>query len=150
MSDVNAWMQTNWQELGTFLVEIAFLIAAIWFAHNILKALRAFQEQIGALLKLTITPSTTEREAPPTQTSARSSLAETSPYWLTPSETQAATQSAAVAHEPGLSEPVESGPNFIVRAWRGVVAWMNTPIISKAHGGPWHRLVNWLRAPARS
>ena len=87
MGDVNSWIQTNWQELGTFLVEVAFLIAAIWFAHNILKALRAFQEQIGALLKLTITPSTTEREAP--QTSARSSLGETSPYWLTPSETQA-------------------------------------------------------------
>src|SRR5579862_5889043 len=128
MGDVNSWIQTNWQELGTFLVEVAFLIAAIWFAHNILKALRAFQEQIGALLKLTITPSTTEREAP--QTSARSSLGETSPYWLTPSETQAGQTAQTVE----VHEPAESRPNFIVRSWRGVVAWMNTPIVRPGAG----------------
>jgi|SRR5690348_4210176 hypothetical protein len=143
MGDVNAWIQTNWQELGTFLVEVAFLIAAVWFAHNILKALRAFQEQIGALLKLTITPSAGEREAP--QTSARSNLAETSPYWLTPSESQGG-QTEQTAE---VREPIESGPSWIVRAWGGVIAWMTTPMKS-AHVGAWHRVVNWLRSPARS
>lgn len=143
MGDVNAWIQTNWQELGTFLVEVAFLIAGLWFAHNILKALRAFQEQIGALLKLTITPNTTDREA--TQTTARSSLGETSPYWLTPSENQGGqTEQTAEALEPS-----ESGPSWIVRAWHGVVAWMNKPMQS-AQDGAWHRVVNWLRSPARS
>lgn len=143
MGAVNAWMQTNWQELGTFLVEVAFLIAGVWFAHNILKALRAFQEQIGALLKLTITPSATEREAP--QTSARSSLGETSPYWLTPSESQGGETPETVE----VREPVESGPSWIVSAWHGVAAWMTTPMQS-AHDGAWHRVLNWLRSPARS
>lgn len=143
MGDANAWIQTNWQELGTFLVEVAFLIAAVWFGHNILKALRAFQEQIGALLKLTITPSAGEREA--AQTSARSNLGETSPYWLTPSESQGG-QTEQTAE---VREPVESGPSWIVRAWRGVIAWMTTPMKS-AHDGSWHRFVNWLRSPARS
>ena len=143
MGDVNAWIQTNWQELGTFLVEVAFLIASVWFAHNILKALRAFQEQIGALLKLTITPSPAEREAP--QPSAHSSLGENSPYWLTPSERQAGrTEQTAEVREPS-----GSGPSWIVRVWHGVVAWMNKPMQS-AQDGAWHRVVNWLRSPARS
>lgn len=142
MGDVTAWIQTNWQELTTFLVEVAFLIAAVWFARNVLKALRAFQEQMGALLKLTITPSATERENPPA--SARSSLAESSPYWLTPSE----AQTEGATQEPTLSEPVESGPIWIVRAWHGITNWMNAPIISRRRVGPWHRLVSWLRSPA--
>lgn len=144
MGDVNAWIQSNWQELGTFLVEVAFLIAAVWFAHNILKALRAFQEQIGALLKLTITPSSTEREAP--QTSAHSNLGETSPYWLTPAE----TQGQQIAQTAEIQEPVESGPSWIVRAWHGVIAWMTTPMKSAHDAGAWHRVVTWLRSPARS
>lgn len=147
MTEISSWIQLNWQELGTFLVEIAFLIAAIWFARSILKTLRSFQEQIGALLRLTITPpdAPREREGAHPGASARSNLGETSPYWLTPSETQPATS----AEQAALSEPVESRANLIVRMWRGVVSWMNAPMTT-AQAGPWHRLVNWLRAPARS
>lgn len=142
MGDVTAWIQMNWQELTTFLVEVAFLIAGVWFARSVLKALRAFQEQMGALLKLTITPNAAEREN--SHANARTSLAESSPYWLTPSE----TQREAGANEPTLSEPVESRPIWIVRAWHGIVNWMNAPIISAGRVGPWHRFMNWLRTPA--
>lgn len=139
MSEISSWIQTNWQELATFLVEVAFLIAGVWFAHNILKAMRAFQEQIGALLKLSITPNAAERESSPAN--AHSSLAETSPYWLTPS---AAETAAAVE-----SGPVESGPGWMARAWQGVVTWMNEPMTNAhAQAGAWHRFVHWLRTPA--
>lgn len=141
MSEISSLIQTNWQELGTFLVEVAFLIAGVWFAHNILKAMRAFQEQIGALLKLSITPSAAERESSPAN--ARSSLAETSPYWLTPSATETAASTEAGA--------VQSAQSWMTRAWHGVVAWMNEPMTNAhAEAGAWHRFVHWLRTPAGS
>lgn len=143
MSGISSWLQTNWRELSSFLVEIAFLIAAVWFARNILKTLRAFQEQIGALLRLTIAPADAAREALREGVRAKSNLGEASPYWLTPTETRNAGDAENVA----LSEPAASGPSWMVRAWHSAVLWMNAPMIS-AEAGTWHRLMNWLRTPA--
>lgn len=102
--------------------------------------MRSFQEQVGALLKLTITPADAAQEA--SHVSAKSSLGEASPYWLTP-ETQPA------AETPALSEPVQSGPSRLAVAWHRVVSWMNEPMATH-HAGHWDRMVNWLRTPARS
>jgi hypothetical protein len=141
MSDFSSWIQTNWYGLGTFLVELAFLAAGVWFARNILRMMRAFQEQVGALLKLTITRPT-DRDS----LQARSSFAEASPYWLTPSEIQPAV----------LSAPAESGPSRLVVAWHqiastwhGTVIWLKQPMTS-SEVGPWHRFVTWLQTPAGS
>ncbi len=55
MNEFTAWIQSNWYELGTLLSEVVFLAAGIWFARKILRTLRASQEQVGALLKLSVT-----------------------------------------------------------------------------------------------
>ena len=79
MNEIIAWMQSNWYELGGLFVQCTFLLAGVWFARKILKTMRASQEQVGALLRLSVTDASPELP--------RSSE---SPYWLTPSETPAA------------------------------------------------------------
>ena len=138
MNEFTVWVQSNWYEIGILLIALAFLVAGVWFARNILRTARAFQEQIGALLKLSITTPSTELHSAGAQ--AKRSLAEASPYWLTPSETQ------TVAPQ----EPADSGPGQFVVAWRRVVLWLNEPMAtsgdSEAVG--WHRVINWLQAPS--
>jgi len=62
--EFTAWMQSNWYALGNLLFQFAFLAATVWFAREILRTMRASQEQVGALLKLSITGATTERHSP--------------------------------------------------------------------------------------
>jgi len=137
MNEFGSWTQDNWYGLGTLLTQLAFLIAGVWFARNFLKTIRAFQEQIGALLKLSITATPAGRHlwsGPIKQT-----LAESSPYWLTPSETETARP----------PEPISSGPNRLVVAWHSVVVWLQAPMIT-SDVGPWTRVVRWLQSPAGS
>ena len=63
MSEFTTWMQSNWYALGNLLSQFAFLGAGLWFARKILKTMRASQEQVGALLKLSVTGAITERHA---------------------------------------------------------------------------------------
>lgn len=142
MMDSNFWAQINWYAVGTLALEVAFLVAAVWFAKNVLRIIRSFQEQVGALLKLTIAPGSNERHA---EASPRHSLAESSPYWLTPSETPASVAAA---------ELVDSRPGFVASAWHGVGAashrvgsWLNQPM-SGSGVNPFRRVVRWLQSPA--
>jgi len=64
MSEFTDWMQSNWYALGNLLFQFAFLAAAVWFAREMLRTIRASQEQVGALLKLSITGAMTERHSP--------------------------------------------------------------------------------------
>ena len=83
MSEFTAWMQSNWYALGNLFIQLAFLAAGVWFARKILKTIRASQEQVGALLKLSFTGAISER--PSSIAAAERSFANASPYWLTPS-----------------------------------------------------------------
>jgi hypothetical protein len=74
MNDFGPLAIKDWYALGSLLAEIGFLVAAVWFARNLLKTIRVFQEQIGALLKLSITSAPGERQS--ANTTARNVLAE--------------------------------------------------------------------------
>jgi len=54
MNEFTAWMQSNWYELGNLFTDFVFLAVGIWFARKILRTLRASQEQVGTLIKLTV------------------------------------------------------------------------------------------------
>jgi hypothetical protein len=125
MNEFSPWTQGNWYALGSLLTQLAFLAAGIWFARNIVKTMRAFQEQIGALLKLSITASPVERHA---SVDGAKHAADASPYWLTPSEVQTAS----------LPEPIKSGPSRLVVTWHRLVTWMREPM-SPAELIPWRR-----------
>jgi hypothetical protein len=141
MMDSNFWAQINWYAVGTLALQVAFLVAAVWFAKSVLRVVRSFQEQIGALLKLSILPGA-ERQAE--GASAKHSLGETSPYWLTPPERPAGAAPA---------EPVESGPGLIASAWHAlgsashrVGSWLNEPMSGGLN--PFLRVKQWLQSPA--
>jgi hypothetical protein len=137
MNDPSSWIQSNWYALANLLIQLAFLAAGVWFARHILRTMRAFQEQVGALLKISMTGVTGERTL--SSASAKGSLAGASPYWLTPAETQTIS----------LPEPTTSGPSRFAVAWRKVVLWLEAPMGS-AEGAPWRRIITWLQTPTGS
>jgi len=135
MNEFATWMQSNWYALGTLLSQLAFLAAGIWFAREILKTMRASQEQFGALLKLSLTGTISERHS--SSGVAGRSLADASPYWLTPAEPV-----------PTLTEePKESGPSRWAFAWHATTLWLQAPM-GGGESAAWRRVVRWLQAPA--
>lgn len=136
MNEMSAWIQSNWYALGNLFLEGAFLAAAVWFGRRILRTLRASQEQVGALLKISVTGAISDRQS--SNGAAERSFANASPYWLTPPEVPAPAAAP-------LQELHESRPSLPHRA----IVWLKTPM-KRAEVAPWRRAIKWLQAPARS
>src|SRR5882672_6071838 len=135
MNEFTAWMQSNWYELGNLFTDFVFLAVGIWFARKILRTLRASQEQVGTLIKLTVAGTVPERQS--ASTAAERSFATGSPYWLTPSET------------PSANQPELLSESRLSAAGHGIVAWLNTPMKSGS-AAPWRKAIRWLQSPAGS
>jgi len=135
MNDFGPLAVKDWYALGSLIAEIGFLVAAVWFARSFLRTIRVFQEQIGALLKLSITSAPGERQS--TNSNARGVMAEASPYWLPPTPTAPA----------GPPEVSERGPNLFAAGWHRLVHWLNEPMTSSQVSYR-RRVINWLQAPA--
>ena len=134
MNEFAAWIQSNWYALGNLFIQLAFLAAGVWFARIILRTIRASQQQVGALLKLSITGTTAERHS--SSAAADRPFANASPYWLTPGET--APGSLPELHESGSSRR---------GVWHGMIEWLRTPM-SSGEVHPWRKALQWLQAPA--
>jgi hypothetical protein len=130
-------MSDNWCAPASLAIQLSFLIAGVWFARNILRTMRVSQEQLGAMLKLSITGVTAERHS--STASANQFLAADSRYWLVASENEAA----------GLPQPTKSGPGRFAVARRKMVLWLQAPM-SSTETAPWRRIITWLQAPAGS
>ena len=135
MNDFGPLAIKDWYALGSLIAQIGFLVAAVWFARNFLKTIRVFQEQIGALLKLSITSAPGERQS--ANTTARNVLGEGSPYWLPPSP-------SALANPP---EVAERGPNLFAVGWQSTLHWLREPM-GGSRVSYRRRVINWLQAPA--
>jgi hypothetical protein len=137
MNEFTTWMQSNWYALGNLLSQFAFLGAGIWFARKILITMRASQEQVGALLKLSITGAINERQSASAGTEGL--FASASPYWLTPTEM------------PPLSLPElqESWPSRWAIVRERVIVWLQAPM-SSGEVAAWRKALRWLQAPAGS
>ena len=130
-------MSDNWYAPASLVIQLSFLIAGVWFARNILRTMRASQEQLGAMLKFSITGVIAERHA--STASANESLRADSPYCLVPSETEAA----------GRAEATENSPGGFAIARRKIAHWLQAPM-SSSEAAPWRRIINRLQAPAGS
>lgn len=64
MNDFMDWFQNNGVDLARLAVQVAILAAVVRFGRRILAALRASQEQVGALLRLSVSDTVGERSAP--------------------------------------------------------------------------------------
>src|SRR5260370_41804750 len=110
MSDLTACDQNNWLASANLVIQLAFLSGGLWFARNLLRTMMAFQEPVGAMLRLSITGVTAERHS--SSASAKQSLAEVSPYWLAPP----ANDTVAAPY------PLRTGPSQVRGPSRSVVA----------------------------
>ena len=123
----------QWFQAGSLFIQAGFLIAAVWSARAILKSLRASQEQMGALLRLTVsgTPSGEQARTGPRPT----------PHLL--DGWPEAPQHAAAA------DTIEnlSNQRHFKRVWAGLVGWLRQPMAG-SDVGMWRRMVRWLQAPA--
>jgi hypothetical protein len=137
MNEFISWIQSNWYHLGILLSQFGFLAAGVWFARKILRTIRASQEQLGALLKLSVSDSLTERHA--SSAVAERTLGGASPYWLTPPEIPPVT----------VPEPQESGPSRVAVASRSLIQWLQAPMTT-GQTTPWRKVLKWLQAPAGS
>ena len=137
MNEFTAWMQSNWYALGSLLSQFVFLAAGIWFARKILRTMRASQEQVGALLKLSVTGAIAERQSPGAV--AERSFASASPFWLTPTEMPPVGP---------LAFP-ESGPGRWAVARHSLIVWLQAPM-SSGSVAPWRKAIKWLQSPAGS
>ena len=123
----------QWYQAGSLLLQAGFLIAGVWSVRAILKNMRAAQEQMGALLKLTVSGDATDEEN-------LSAAARPTPYLLDgwPERAQNPAPAAAVPQ----TQQQKS-------VWSGLAAWLQTPMVSSG-ASPWRRAVRWLQAPAGS
>ena len=63
MTEIMDWFQNNWIDLARLLVQGAILAAVVRYGRKLLVALRASQEQMGALLKLSVSDAVAEQSA---------------------------------------------------------------------------------------
>jgi hypothetical protein len=63
MSDFSDWLQNNGIDLARLAVQCAILAVVVSYGRKLLKTLRASQEQVGALLKLSVSD-TSAQQAP--------------------------------------------------------------------------------------
>lgn len=122
----------QWYPAGSLLIQAGFLIAAVWSVRSILKSFRASQEQMGALLRLTVGGARSEDNE-------RSAMRQT-PYLLD------GWPEAANALAPHTSTS-EKRPRR--GAFTGLIEWLQEPMASSGIT-PWRRAVRWLQAPAGS
>jgi hypothetical protein len=63
MSDFSDWLQNNVIDLARLGVQCAILAVVVSYGRKLLKTLRASQEQVGALLKLSVSDTTAQPPA---------------------------------------------------------------------------------------
>jgi len=64
MNGISDWFENNWIDLARLLVQLAIFAAVVRFGRKLLVTLRASQEQVGALLRLSVSDASAERPAP--------------------------------------------------------------------------------------
>jgi hypothetical protein len=66
MSDFSDWLQNNVIDLARLAVQCAILAVVVSYGRKLLRTLRASQEQVGALLKLSVSDTNAQTSAAPT------------------------------------------------------------------------------------
>jgi hypothetical protein len=64
MIEISDWFENNWIDLARLFVQGAILAAVVRYGRKLLATLRASQEQVGALLKLSVSDAVAARPAP--------------------------------------------------------------------------------------
>ncbi len=115
MSEISDWIQSNWFQLGSFLVQCAILATLFWYGRKALGALQASQNQAEV----------PQEPSPSNEPGMRPTI-----------------QGAGALFGAGITGPAggelaDAGHNLIswlqepmgeVRAWRRVMRWFQAPM----------------------
>src|SRR5207253_1384516 len=110
MTGISDWFENNWIDLARLLVQLAIFAAIVRYGRKLLATLRASQEQVGALLRLSVSSDT-----------AAERLAPMEPERLDVPEPPAPVRENASSW---LQTPVRSNS---VSPWRKMVRWLKEP-----------------------
>jgi len=126
-------LESQWYAAGSLLIQAGFLMAAVWSVRAILKTIQASQQQVGTLLKLTLSGASAEDNL-------RAGRA--TPHLLDgwPGIAENPASSVIANKETEVPRRVSGG---------GLVGWLQMPMASSEIGS-WRRVVRWLQAPAGS
>ena len=126
-------LASQWYQAGSLFIQAGFLMAAIWSVRTIVKSIRVSQDQIGALLRLTLNGVRPEDD--------RRTNAQPAPYLLD-SWPEIAPAPVHATTENGEKEGRRS-------ALAGLIGWLREPMADSGIG-QWRRMVRWLQAPTGS
>jgi len=124
----------QWYAAGSLLIQAGFLMATVWSVRAILMTIRASQEQMGALLKLTLSGANAEENL--------GAASRPTPYLL-----DGWPEAAQNSMPSGIANKETERPRR--STWAGLVGWLQTPMAT-SETGSWRRVVRWLQAPAGS
>lgn len=165
MDQIANWMQNNWYEFGTLVGQFTLLFAGLWFAGKILKAMRATQQQMGALLRLSMTGGLEERSkiseaalepTPSVVASSMLSPAMERPTSYSTFERPARTETPSLSSElsgrarastPIASAPIADAPMASAQEPTSYVAAPLTLPEDEHSGGHLAGVVQWLQTP---
>lgn len=127
-------LESQWYAAASLLIQAGFLMAAVWSVRAILKTIRTSQQQMGALLKLTLPGANVEDNV--------KGAVRPTPYLL---------DGWPEISENSFSSVITNRETEVPRGgvWRGLVGWLQMPMASSEIGS-WRRVVRWLQAPASS
>jgi hypothetical protein len=98
MSEISDWIQTNWLELGSFLIQCAVLATLGLYGRKVLRILTASYDQNEALRRL----------------------------WL--SNVAAEERITQQAFAPAAFERAGRASGGVAAAWRGLITWLQAPM----------------------
>jgi hypothetical protein len=104
MSEISDWIQSNWFELGSILVQVAVLATLAWYGRKALKILMASYDEMEAMRSLWVS------KLAPEQPVAQ-------PAFAVPGFEHAGFDSGGVA-----------------AAWRDLITWLRAPMGSGGIG----------------
>ena len=110
MSELSDWVQTNWYELGSLLVQTAILAALVWYGRKTLRTIAASQHQMETLLSLSLAPGAQSTGAADPEEMAAHAGVESWHKLLA-----------------WLQAPMGSG---LVTPWRRAIKWLQAPVRS--------------------
>jgi hypothetical protein len=173
MSEMSDWFQNNWIDLARLFVQGAMLIAMVRYGRKLLATLRASQEQVGALLKLSVSDAVEERpaaaaeparqfEPPPSRVAQpepepepepafAGALAHTSYARTSYAEEREHTLGGRVigAQAPSFATPAQRAESPSLTPWVSAPTSVPEPLNTQATSIPAPSVSTWVQTPVR-
>ena len=166
MSEMSDWFQNNWIDLARLFVQGAMLIAVVRYGRKLLATLRASQEQVGALLKLSVSNAVEERPTPAPEPAgrfepppARAAEPEPEPELAfagafartSYAEEREHTLSGRVlgAQSPAFATPAHRAESPSLTPWVSAPTSAPEPLNTQATSIPSPSVSTWLQTPIR-